>query len=672
MFKKCIFVFGAVCFYCMSVFCETIILDPIVLISNRMPQSYIEYGCEVSVVDGNALENSTSANVADMLDSLPGMLVRNAGTSKTAVIDIRGMGDSADRNVLVLLNGRKLNNPDNSGADLIQVPLSIIDRVEVLRGAGSVMYGDNAIGGVVNIITKKNLAGDLFSTTVNAGSYGRSSEETSFSAANEFLSVLFSNRYFEENGYRANSEVEGKDWISNIGWHVSDRLDLDFDVSWHEDKYGMPGGLTATEIALYGRRGTVSPDDYAQTKDRTFSLGADYKVSDSPDFGSSLALDYSYNNRDTYAWFDYGIYGAAATKRNIDTHGFLGKYTVDGIFFGKAIKMVTGVDYYRIENVILGSGSGWFVNSDDLTISKDEIGIYGFSEYNVWRDLYLSGGVRYQQAKYTFDVRSTDEYEVKTPDETVFRGGLRYQYSSDGSVFASIEESFRFLSTDEWYSTSSGLNTSLQQQTGIQYQIGLKQNFFGVSDFSTALYQIDNENEIYVDPTVSPGNNANYDKTRRRGIELSNSLDIAKMVNIKEDNSIDQLLFNVNYTYQIPEFSNGEFKGNDIPMVPRHKASVSLRAKVWNKLNMEIRESIVGSFYAINDTPNEAAKEKTCYLTDIELSLEVSKFTLFLGVNNLFDRDYNIYAVRATGGSTSIDYYPAYGRTFNFGVKMDF
>ena len=85
-----------------------------------------------------------------------GVVVRDFyGTGKTASVDIRGFGETAPLNVLVLVDGRRVNEIDLSGTDWTQIPIDQIERIEIVRGAGSVLYGDNAVGGVINIITKK-------------------------------------------------------------------------------------------------------------------------------------------------------------------------------------------------------------------------------------------------------------------------------------------------------------------------------------------------------------------------------------------------------------------------------------------------------------------------------------------------------------------------------------
>ena len=95
-----------------------------------------------------------------------GINIYDNSTYKSATVDMRGFGDTASRNILILVNDRKVNPVDMSGADLLQVSLDSVERIEIIRGAGSVLYGDNAVGGVINVITKEgegDLSGQVYS-----------------------------------------------------------------------------------------------------------------------------------------------------------------------------------------------------------------------------------------------------------------------------------------------------------------------------------------------------------------------------------------------------------------------------------------------------------------------------------------------------------------------------
>ena len=147
---KRIYVLFCFVFLCITpVFGQEMDLGPIVVTGGRMEQTAGSYGGNVTVLGQKEIASSGAGNAAELLESAASISMTRKGTSRSAIVDIRGFGDTSDRNVLILLNGRKLNNVDNLAVDLSMIPLESIDRLEVIRGAGSVLYGDNAVGGVV-------------------------------------------------------------------------------------------------------------------------------------------------------------------------------------------------------------------------------------------------------------------------------------------------------------------------------------------------------------------------------------------------------------------------------------------------------------------------------------------------------------------------------------------
>lgn len=640
-------------------------LEKIVVTPTRVVQSEYRTTSNVTVIDSKKIEASGARYVADILEEGAGINIYACSTDKTVKVDIRGFADTSVSNVLVLVNGRKVNSIDISGPDWLQIPVEAIERIEVLRGAGSVLYGDNAVGGVVNIITKKGKGPISGRIGVMYGSYNMQQENLEISGSQDNLSYYLYSKYHDTEGYRSNADVLTKDFNARLGYMVSENLSFDLTAGWHKDDYGMPGGLDdISELVQYGRRGSTDPDDFASTKDRYVKLSFDSKphIKDM-DLGT-FVIDVSYRNRDAYSWFYYGGW-PTATKYMIDTKGITAKHIYNGAFSGREFNLVTGVDYYDVEHIIKGSEWNW----DDLTIYKEELGFYVYSDYELLNKLFINGGARYQKADYRFDQRAASvRYETKNPSESVFMGGAKYEYADGSNLHFSVQETFRFLATDEWFSTWTGLNTDLNQQTGIQYEIGIKHNFFDTILLNATSYCIDLKNEIYLNPAVYPGHNENYDRTRRKGVELGLTLDLMKLADIS---FLDNLSLYTNYTYQQPKFRGGDYGDNDIPMVPRHQANVGLMASFFKNYRLTFAGNYVGERYAINDTGNETPKVKDHVVWDGKILYKNDFLEIYASVNNIFNEKYNTYVVKSTG-STLKDYYPSPERNFVAGVSISF
>lgn len=638
-------------------------LDRIVVTSSRMARMDYQVASNVTVIRKDQIAHSSAGTVSGILQEQIGLNVYDKSTVKTATVDIRGFNDAAAMNVLILVNGRKINSIDLSGADLLQIPLEAVSRIEVIRGAGSVLYGDNAVGGVINIITKEGRGPMSVRLGSFYGSYDRRGSDLQVSGSEGDWTYYGYLKYFDEKGYRQNSDVLGKDYDGRIGYTLSDTLKMDLFTSWHEDDYGLPGGLSESEYETLGRRGSADDQDFANTKDRHIHLRLDSTPwPDALEMGH-LVLDAGYRNRDTYAEFAAWNYG---TKRHIDTCNLNAKYAVDRHLLGHDISLVAGLDYYNVDNDILGSGS----NSDDITIGKEEFGAYAMSEFETLPGLFVNAGTRYQRADYTFDQRSgTPAYTKRRADESVSMAGLKYNYADGSNVFAGIQQTFRFLATDEWYDTWSGLDTALDPQKGIQYEIGIKHKFSDVMTLGVTPYWMDLKDEIFFDPENTLfGKNSNYDKTRRIGVEIEARSDLRAFLGFAPLTRCETFL---SYTYQRPEFVDGPYDGNRVPMVPDNQAAMGLNMQWFGAYNISLSGRYVGSRYAINDTLNATGKIESVYVLDAQLAYEKNNYKVYLQVNNLLDEEYFSYVSKSASSDTK-DYFPAPGRNISVGVSVKF
>jgi len=638
-------------------------LGQIVITASRMAQHNYKIASNVSVIDAETMQESTARTVNDLLDEQMGVTVYDSGTAKTATVDIRGFGDTANRNVLILVNDRKVNSIDISGPDLLQIPLGAVDQIEIIRGGGSVLYGDNAVGGVVNMITKEGEGPLSGKFGLSGGSYNTFGQELELSGQTKGISYYHYFRHNDAGGYRSNSDMLAKDFMTRLGYTLTDKLKVSLNTSWHEDDYGLPGGLNDTELMDLGRRGSADEEDFASTKDRFVQLTLDVSPWPENVEWGRFVIDSSYRNRDTYAMFSAWDFG---TKRMIDTIGVTGKYIFDQKLLGRDFNLVTGVDYYDTDNDIWGSGS----NSDDITITKRELGFYTFAEAETLDDLYFNGGVRKQRANYIFEQRSgVPNNEKQKAEEWVGMLGSRYDYGKGSNFFWNVQQTFRFLATDEWYSTWSGLNTDLKQQTGLQYEFGVKHNVDGVATVSVTPYWMSLRNEIFYDPKAGWfGDNSNYGKTRRIGVELAKSLNLNKFIDWEP---LSKLEFWTNYTYQVPEFVSGANDGKRIPLAPAYQANWGINTQLWEKYLVSFTARYMGSRYAINDTLNETPKLKPYIVCDMKYAYTLENWEIFLEANNVFNEKYFSYATKAVS-STVKDYFPAPERNFRVGMNIKF
>lgn len=642
-------------------------LEKIIVTTGRLEQEGHRVAGNVSVITKDQIAESNVQSVPELLQQVEGIFAYDFSTTRTSIVDIRGFGDAAGRNVLVLIDGRRLNTINSGAADLVQVPVESIERLEIIRGGGSVLYGDNATGGVINIVTKKGEGKLSGSAGVLYGSYGTIGENMEISGAVKKLSYYLSAKYLDKKGFRENSDELYRNFSARFDYDITDKIAVGIQYGYHDDSYELPGGLNETEIVTLGRRGSADQGDIAETNDQYLKLS--FQVDPMPEdtYWGHFVIDTTWRKRelfDVLNAFDF------ITNRDVATKGLTGKYVFDQTILDRKVDFVTGIDYYNHENDILGSGT----NSDDITISRDDIGFFTNMEAETIDDLFLLGGVRHFKAKYTFNQRSgTPNFEEQKPSETVASAGLKYEYGKGSNVHFNYQQTFRFLTTDEWYSSFTGLDTSLKQQTGDQYEIGIKHNFDNKAIVSVTPYLIYTTNEIFFDPTSGFfGSNSNYDKTQRKGVEFGSRIDIKEFIRDAEwIQPFQKLEFYTNYTYQNPEFKEGSNNGKIIPFVPTHQANTGIVAKLFDHYHISLMGNYVGSRYAINDIGNALPKAKPYFVTNLKVAYERDNYEIYMGVHNLFDRQYETY--HATNNTLTVrDVFPAPEKNFVWGVNFKF
>jgi iron complex outermembrane receptor protein len=640
-------------------------LAPVVVTATRIGNLEYELTGDVTVIGADQIEASGARTVAEVLELVPGIHVYNLSTSKSSVADIRGFGDAASTNVLVLVNDRKLNSVDLSGPDLIQIPVEAIERVEVLRGAGSVLYGDNAVGGVINIITKEGRGEPQWTFINQAGSYERHKSSGQFSGQAGDLGYYAYGSYDDDKGYRDSSDVLAKNFNTRLTHKFGERVALDLEVGGHQDDTELPGGLDENELARLGRRAAADDND-SETKDVFVRLGADVALGDDAGEWGHLVTDVTYKDRDVFDSF----FGTFNSDRRIDQWGALTKYVFNSELLGRDVDFVIGVDAYGTKNDIIGSGT----NTDDITITKDEIGAYSFLEVEVVGGLYLNAGGRYQKAEYGFDDRGARVELEREVDEWTGLAGLKYVFGPGTNVFMSVQKTFRFLATDEWYSTFGGLNTNLDQQKGMQYELGLRQAFGRWASLSVVPYRIELEDEIYFDPSTF--SNGNYDETRREGIETYLTIDAMEVFGLEKGRpELQRFEIGLGHTYQKPEFIGGLNDKNIIPLVPDHQFTHHLSVRAWENFQFVFRGRMTGERVIGNDLDNSKDRASAYYFADARFVYTLGAFELFVEVNNIFDELYNTYEIEKTAfGSPNVtrDAFPAPERNMNVGVKVKF
>lgn len=227
-------------------------MEEVVVTATKTAEKRSDLANSVVILDAVDIAESTAESVGELLANEPGIDWRTRGNYGGASEEIQIRGMDAD-GTQVLVNGVVLNSASLGSADVSQIPLNYIERIEVVKGPGSLLYGSGAMGGTVNIITKRPKRGD-FAAKVEAG-YG--TEATSHLAAENGAFVTDDFGYYltanhvETEGFRDNSDLDQTDVSLNLVLDKGDKLDISFFTSYLDREYGLPGTVTPEGTTNY-------------------------------------------------------------------------------------------------------------------------------------------------------------------------------------------------------------------------------------------------------------------------------------------------------------------------------------------------------------------------------------------------------------------------------------
>jgi iron complex outermembrane receptor protein len=646
---------------------KEVTLEKVVVTATRDTQEIKKIPANVTVITQEKIAAANAKTITDVLENEVGVVVRNlSGTGKNAQVDIRGFGETGPLNTLVLVDGRRVNEIDLSGVDWTQIPLDQVERIEIVRGSGSVLYGDNAAGGVVNIITKRPEKPFSAGGEVVIGSYHYNKESGSVSGKWGPLSAILSADYSSTDGYRENQFLRAKNVGGKIIYDLNETVSFNFSGSFHQDDTGLPGALSKT-IYESDRRSAKNPFDKAETEDGFGVFGIKANLGKL----GRIETDLSYRHREGNDFlFSYSF----NSKRNVNTWGWTPKYMLEKPLWMLPNKLTVGLDFYRSELDIFSDSAFSTPNQNQSEVKKRSTGAYVFDEFSILDNLILSLGYRQEWVIFNISQDVPKSKDISRNSEPAWNSGLNLLFGKNSSAFLSYKRSFRFPVSDELIQyildpatftvIEVRANPALKPQSGYHYEAGIRHAFTDQIEASLTLFWIDLRNEIFYNPVTFA--NENYTKTRRQGVEVG-----------LRTKPLPWWVVWGNYGYMKPSLRGGTFSGNDIPAVPRHKGSIGTEVDFGRGFQLSTKANIVGARYFISDWANQVGKLDGYYTWDAKLSYTWKGLKGFgkglkgfVGVNNLTNRKYAEYGVLDFLGQPN--YYPSPERNFYGGVSYTF
>jgi iron complex outermembrane receptor protein len=591
-------------------------IPAVVVSAARTEQSTLTTPASITVISRQQIEASGARHINEVLRGQGGVQINDLyGDGSRATVDMRGFGDTAGSNTLILVDGRRLNNPDIATPDLNSIALEDVERIEIVQGSAGVLFGDQAVGGVINVITRK--PGALrHSLKLSAGSYNTLQLHAMTSQAlASGLNYLLSLDARESDNYRDHNEASYLNGFGKLGYEY-ETGSVFGELQYINDELNTPGTLFADEVSADRRQ--VSPvyaDDFSNAKTAIARVGLVQQLSD------KWSLEAELTGRDTNGEFRLTSIDGTQDRRVVElTPRFIG--------FVPAINntmLTLGADAVDSEYKLTTS-FGDQVN-DQLQSS-----VYAQAVIPATEVLDITLGVRYAEVEN--DLQDTGTFATYPAgiqiddDVTVGTFGLAIKATENWRVLFRADQNYRFAKVDEYLQPVD--QVILKTQEGLSVETGVE----WASDSDTAkllVYQLDLDDEIAYDPNAGLfGANINLDKTRRKGIITSGHWQQTK-----------KLGYSASYTYTDAEVLSGPLAGKDIPLVARHSVQLGGDYQLTDKWQL------YGELFAISDRvfggdfDNVLGRLPGYGVINIKAGYDYRDFNIMARINNLLNKEYS-------------------------------
>lgn len=611
-------------------------LTETVVSATRFSESAASLPLSISVVTAEDIARSGVSTVNEAVMKLlgvPGRLDLSGGNNY--VLDLRGFGATTDSNQVVIVDGLRLNEADMSSTGLAQIPIDSVERIEVLRGAGSVLYGEGATGGAIVVTTKagagvkRQNSAQLYGAT---GSNGLQDLRASAVLASGGFSIDMAATDRHSDGHRDNFASVTKGQSVTAQWS-NDWLRVGARAGRNELYSGLPGALTAAQYAANPRLASSSTD-FGDSKKENIGLFAEASL------GNWLvAVDA--NQRSAQ---NHGVLWGGAYETHVDAANYSVRARHEGKVAGAANTFVIGYDE--------GDWRSLTVKSTFKAIGT--VGTSTRSAYYLKDDLTLaSTGTRLSAGWRTEEMKKNDGVNpALNTTHDAWELGVSQPLAKDLLVYGRLGTSFRLPNLDEFAYTPGGL--ALQAQTSKDLELGTRWNIAS-SQVELRWYQSDLTNEIGYNGLTYK--NVNFDPTKRQGVELEIKHPVSTALDVR-----------LNAAVREAKFTSGAYAGKDVTLVPGQ--TLALHAD-WRP----------AAGHTVGAGVNWVSEQRVdfanvckipAYITlDARYAYQFKNAELALGIANLGDEKYYTYAYGCTSGVTG-GIYPEAGRTVTASLRVKF
>ena len=582
---------------------------------------------------------SGAATIFDFLEQNTSLDIQpSSGNQLSQKVDMRGFGQNQGyRSLVITVDGRRLNNIDLSPQNLSTIPIRNIERIEITKGSGSVVYGDSAMSGTIQIYTRNTTQTNI---TGSLGNYGISTTSINTGASlDKFEISAFADTY-QQGGFTdkdpSGKRNEGDRFLYKVKVKYKPTKSSEFFIekenSGSEMRYQNSMTLSQFKQNPASNLNTANnPTNFqnALTNSDRLNLGGTLKL------GEHIETTLSYFNE----YRESVIFSPQRYKTDI----------LDGniIITKGPVKFITGFQRWtgnRQQDI------GWGAPS---TTKKDNIGAYG-QAYYYFDTATISLGARQEWVGYTFN-GSPESYNLQAYDI-----GVNKSINEKLSIFSNFNYAFQTANIDSLFNNTGQFNGFLDPAKSKTLNIGLNHktsnNKLAITVFYSKL-----DDEIRLNPATFV--TGNLDESTKYGLEIQNKHSFNKSISAAINYAYTQAIVDED----LSGLCNDNCDGNDVPGVSAHNVTFSLHYNPTQNSRLILTQKYRSEQYALNDWNNNFnQKQNAYYTTDLTFNYNYKNIEFTASVDNLFERAHGLWI--ADNSITPFNY----TRNWRFGANIAF
>lgn len=585
-------------------------LDPVVVTATRTATPLSQIASSVTVITADDIEKKQQAQVLDVLRQVPGVIIIHSGPrGGQTSIRLRG---TDNKHTLVMIDGVEFRDVASigGGADLAHINTDNIERIEVVRGPQSVIYGSDAIGGVVNIITRKGQQGSRIHASLEAGSYQTRQGQAGFSLGNGHARTALAisrhdsegfSSYNEDDGFQEDDGYENTSVTLNSGIDLTETFTLDLNLRLADTEYEFDTGEYDASFNFV----RLDTDAVVDSREITGRFQGTLKLFEDRwnlSFGTSLTD----TNRKT---------SGSNPSDNYEYDGQIRKFDLQNI-----------VEVHNDHRLVLGIET-------EKESYRSSYGDRGSARNHA---AYMQN--QYSKGSFSASLGlRLDEHE-EFGNEVTWRIAPTYRIKATATrIKGSVGTGFKAPSLFQLYYPYGG-NENLNPETSLGLDIGFEQAFFSRSlILSVAWFSND------IDDYIDYYDDGDFDFFDGDGYQNISELKTQGIESTLEWYPTDLLSIHLNYTYTDTKDENGVRRAR----IPYHHSSIDLNYSPLHDLQL-----LTSLIYTGSRSDGATGETLDAYtLVNLASSYQLNEhWTIFGRVDNLFDEDYEEVAGYGTAG----------------------